>query len=107
MHLGSAGIGETDVNTARHQGPHQTFRTVHRSTPVRPLFSENSPKDQSSPAAFVKGFADIAGIAASSGQLFLTAPFENGSASHARCLRKRANYGLTQGLGSLFLRGTK
>src|SRR5207249_710560 len=35
MHLGGAGIGEADVNAARHQGPHQTFRTVHRSTPVR------------------------------------------------------------------------
>ena len=38
MHLGSAGIGEADVHAARDQGPHQTFRTVHRSTPVRGLY---------------------------------------------------------------------
>ena len=38
MHLGSAGIGEAHVNAARHQGPHQTFRTVHRSTPVRHVY---------------------------------------------------------------------
>jgi hypothetical protein len=35
MHLRGAGIGEADVNAARDQGPHQTFRTVHHSTPVR------------------------------------------------------------------------
>ena len=29
MHLGGAGIGEADVDPARDQGPHQTFRTVH------------------------------------------------------------------------------
>ena len=34
LHLGGAGIGEADVNTARDQGPHQTFRTIHRSTPA-------------------------------------------------------------------------
>src|SRR5579872_6256684 len=34
-------------------------------------------EDQSSPAAFVKGFADIAAIAALQRQLFLTALFEN------------------------------
>src|SRR5205085_5247022 len=34
MHLGGAWIGKADVNTARHQGPYQTFRTVHRCTPV-------------------------------------------------------------------------
>ena len=38
MHLGGAGIGEADVHAARDQGPHQTFRTVHRSTPVRSLY---------------------------------------------------------------------
>ena len=37
MHLGGAGIGEADVNAARNQRPHQTFRTVHRSTPVRDI----------------------------------------------------------------------
>jgi hypothetical protein len=41
MHLGGAGIGEADVNPARDQGPHQTFRTVHSSAPVR-AFPENS-----------------------------------------------------------------
>ena len=35
MHLRGTGIGEADINAARDQGPHQTFRTVHRSTPVR------------------------------------------------------------------------
>jgi hypothetical protein len=35
MHLRGAGIGETDIHAARDQGPHQTFRTVHGSTPVR------------------------------------------------------------------------
>src|SRR3954454_9248321 len=34
MHLGCAWVGEADVNTPCDQGPHQTFRTVHRSTPV-------------------------------------------------------------------------
>jgi hypothetical protein len=29
VHLRGAGIGEADINAARHQGPHQTFRTVH------------------------------------------------------------------------------
>ena len=38
MHLRGAGIGEADVNAARDQGPHQTFRTVHRSTPVRHVY---------------------------------------------------------------------
>jgi hypothetical protein len=38
MHLGGAGIGEADVNAARDKRPHQTFRTVHRSAPVRDLF---------------------------------------------------------------------
>ena len=38
MHLRGAWIGETDVNAARDQGPHQTFRTVHRSTPVRDIY---------------------------------------------------------------------
>jgi hypothetical protein len=35
MHLGGAGVGEADVNAARNQGPQQTFRTIHRSAPVR------------------------------------------------------------------------
>src|SRR5205807_10070877 len=35
MHLRGAGIGEADVDAARDQCSHQTFRTVHRSTPVR------------------------------------------------------------------------
>src|SRR5713226_3927260 len=34
MHLRGAGIGEADVDAAGDQGPHQTFRTVHRSTPA-------------------------------------------------------------------------
>ncbi len=38
MHLRGAGIGETDVNATRDQGPHQTFRTVHRSTPIRDIY---------------------------------------------------------------------
>ena len=38
MHLRGAGIGKADVNAARDQGPHQTFRTVHRSAPVRDIF---------------------------------------------------------------------
>ena len=29
VHLGRAGIGETDVDTAREQRPHQAFRAVH------------------------------------------------------------------------------
>jgi hypothetical protein len=29
MHLRGAGIGEADINAARYQGPHQTFRSVH------------------------------------------------------------------------------
>jgi hypothetical protein len=37
MHLRGAGIGETDVDPARDQGPHQTFRTVHSLAPVRGL----------------------------------------------------------------------
>jgi hypothetical protein len=64
MHLRGAGIGETDVNAARDQGPHQTFRTVHHSTPVRAVFQKKYLlADQSSPAPFVKAFADIAAIA--------------------------------------------
>ena len=35
MHFRGARIGEADVHAARDQGPHQTFRTVHRSAPVR------------------------------------------------------------------------
>ncbi len=63
MHLGGAGIGKADINAARHQGPHQTFRTVHHSTPVREAFL-NVRADQSFLAPFVKGFPGIAGIAA-------------------------------------------
>jgi hypothetical protein len=65
MHLGSAGIGEADIDASRDQGPYQTFRTVHRSTPVRVLFGFVA--DQSFLAHFVKGFADIAAIAAMDG----------------------------------------
>jgi hypothetical protein len=60
MHLGGAGIGEADVNTARDQGPHQTFRTIHRSTPATFL---ECIEDQSFLAHFVKGFTGIAAIA--------------------------------------------
>ena len=38
MHLRGAWIGEADVDAARDQGPHQTFRTVHRFAPVRDIF---------------------------------------------------------------------
>jgi hypothetical protein len=50
MHFRGAGIGETDVNTARNQGPHQTFRTVHHSTPDVSLASSviNHPRRVSS-----------------------------------------------------------
>src|SRR5216683_1349402 len=63
MHFGGAGIGEADVNAARDQGPHQTFRTVHYSTPVRDASQKALLGDQSSPAPFVKGFAGIGAIA--------------------------------------------
>jgi len=64
MHLRGAGVGETDVNAARDQRPYQTFRTVHHSAPVRAVFQKKALlADQSSPAPFVKGFADIAAIA--------------------------------------------
>src|SRR5581483_9945507 len=32
-------IGETDVDPARDQGPHQTFRTVHPKTPFAALIA--------------------------------------------------------------------
>ena len=35
MHLGGAWIGEADVDPARDQCPHQTFRTVHGLAPIR------------------------------------------------------------------------
>jgi hypothetical protein len=41
--------------------PHQTFRTVHHSTPVR--VSWKSIEDQSFLTRFVKGLAGIAAIA--------------------------------------------
>jgi hypothetical protein len=66
MHLGSAGIGEADVNAARDQGPHQTFRTIHHSTPFAMLL-EVPERDQSFLTCFVKGFGDIAAIAAGVG----------------------------------------
>jgi hypothetical protein len=62
MHLRGAGIGKADVNTACDQRPHQTFRTVHHSAPVRAL--QKLIEDQSFPAHFVKGFGGIAAIAA-------------------------------------------
>jgi hypothetical protein len=34
MHLGCAGICETHVHITSNQRSHQTFRTVHRATPV-------------------------------------------------------------------------
>ena len=54
MHLGGAGIGETDVDPARDQGPHQTFRTVHPAAPVRGSRLQLA-QDQSFLSAFVKG----------------------------------------------------
>ena len=53
VHLRGAGIGEADVDPARDQGPHQTFRTVHPVTPVRG--SKHSWPDQSFFTPFVKG----------------------------------------------------
>src|SRR5216683_2533538 len=58
MHLRGAGIGEADVNATRDQGPHQTFRTIHRSTPA-PSFLKLT-EDQSFLTGFVKGYAGIA-----------------------------------------------
>jgi hypothetical protein len=52
MHLGGAGIGEADVNAARHQGPHQTFRTVHYLLPFAAFLEPI--EDQSFLARFVK-----------------------------------------------------
>jgi hypothetical protein len=75
MHLGGAGIGEADVNSARNQGPHQTFRTVHSFTPVRD-HCFGLVQDQSFPARFVKGFGDTP---PSTVESFLTAAFENQS----------------------------
>jgi hypothetical protein len=61
MHLRGAWIGEADVNATCDQCPHQTFRTVHHSTPVR--VSWKSIEDQSFLTRFVKGLAGIAAIA--------------------------------------------
>ena len=36
--MGNYAPGTIYINTARNQGPHQTFRTVHHSTPVREAF---------------------------------------------------------------------
>jgi hypothetical protein len=62
MHLGGAGIGEADVNAARNQRPHQTFRTIHRSAPLSRRFLILI-EDQSFLAHFVKGFGNNAAIA--------------------------------------------
>src|SRR5215475_2813661 len=35
MHFRGTRIGETYVHATRDQSPHQTFRTVHHSAPVR------------------------------------------------------------------------
>jgi hypothetical protein len=74
MHLGGAGIGKADVNAARDQGPHQTFRTIHYSTPVRDVSQKTLLGDQSSPAPFVKGFAGIAAIAEGAMGFFTATP---------------------------------
>ena len=42
MHLRGAGIGEADVDAARDQCPHQTFRTVHGLAPVRDCSQDGS-----------------------------------------------------------------
>jgi hypothetical protein len=68
MHLGGAGIGEADVNAARDQGPHQTFRTIHPFH-SRSLFFK-SIEDQSFPAHSVKGSEDIAAMAATVVSIF-------------------------------------
>jgi hypothetical protein len=62
MHLRCAGIGKADVNAARNQGPHQTFRTVH-SFISRSRSLDRPAEDQSFPAGFVKGSQGIAAIA--------------------------------------------
>jgi hypothetical protein len=61
MHLGGARIGEADVNAARHQGPNQTFRTVHSLSSCS--ISSKCMEDQSFLTRFVKGFPDISAIA--------------------------------------------
>jgi hypothetical protein len=62
MHLRGAGIGKADIDPTPDQRPHQTFRTVHRFTPVSAFFKPV--QDQSFLRRFVKGFAGIAAIAA-------------------------------------------
>jgi hypothetical protein len=66
MHLRGARIGEADVDAARHKCPHQTFRTVHESAPVRiSIVFLWFVEDQSLLARFVKGFTGIAAITGS------------------------------------------
>jgi hypothetical protein len=74
MHLRGARIGKADVDAARHQGPHQTLRTVHHSAPVRESFQ--TAEDQSFPARFVKGPRHIAAIAKMIAGAFFNAEFE-------------------------------
>jgi hypothetical protein len=74
MHLRGAGIGEADVDHARNQGPHQAFRTVHRSPPVGD-FPQNPLKINHSSCVSSKVKRDIAAIAA------LMLPFFNRNAS--------------------------
>src|SRR5665213_1678018 len=80
MHLGGAGIGKANVNPARDQGPHQTFRTVHHSLPW--VFSEIRLEINHSRRVSSKGPGDIAAIqggAIIAGAMtsFLTAASEN------------------------------
>src|ERR1700692_2555766 len=74
MHLRGAGIGKTDANAARHQGPHQTFRTVHPfHSRSRCLFG--FPERSIIPDGFRQRV--LGTLQLSPGTAFLTAAFEN------------------------------
>src|SRR5262249_50543426 len=93
---GGPGIGETDVDPARDQGPHQTFRTVHSVSSVRRAErrfacpEKVTDPDQSSLKTFVKGGPCAWLLSPARLAQILTAPFE---IRYVR-LRKYPRYGL-------------
>jgi hypothetical protein len=96
MHLRGAGIGKADVNTARYQRPHQTFRTVHRFNSIGEIDLLKANPDQPFLTPSVKGMQSIAAKPQQTSlNTTVNLTIKKVPVSQALCLRNHGIYGLT------------